>query len=344
MTAEPVMIASRAPAPAPAEYRGLTRDAVRMLVAQPTGIAHGRFRELGAHLRAGDLVIVNDSATVNGALDARLGDRPVVLHVATRLDDGSRVVEVRTGPDGARAVLDLRAGADVRAGGVRLQLRAPYPRADSSPTGVGNRLWRARVEGDLETELRRRGRPIAYGYLDRRYPLSAYQSVFSRTPGSAEMPSAGRPFTARLVTELVSRGVRFAPITLHTGVSSQETSEGPQPERFEISRQTAALLNATRAEGGRIVAVGTTATRAVESAVRRGAVRPARGWTERVLTPQEPPQVVTGLITGWHDPAASHRQLVDAVAGPALSAAAYAAAAEHGYLWHEFGDSALFLP
>lgn len=345
MTA-PIQVDRRvnAAAAAPAEYRGIARDAVRMLVATPTGTTHARFRDLTDHLRAGDLVVVNDSATVNAAIDARIGRAPAVLHIATQLDDGSRVVEVRTAPDAIRSVLDLAPGTSLRVGRAEFQLRSPYPRAGSSPTGAGNRLWRASVSGDLDAELRRRGRPITYGYLDRRYPLSAYQSVFGRRPGSAEMPSAGRPFTTRLVTELVAGGVRFAPVTLHTGVSSQEAGEGPQPERFEVSGQTAALVNATRAEGGRVVAVGTTVTRALESAVRGGMVAPARGWTDRVVTPSEPPEVVTGLITGWHDPEASHLQLVEAVAGAELTYAAYAEAAARGYLWHEFGDSALLLP
>ena len=230
------------------------------------------------------------------------------------------------------------------AGGVELRLLEPYPRLGSSPTGRGNRLWRARVGGDLQTLLAVAGRPIAYGYLDRRYPLTAYQSVFSTVPGSAEMPSAGRPFTRSLVTELVSRGVAVAPITLHTGLSSQEAGEAPQPERFEVPDATARLVNAVRAGGGRVVAVGTTVTRALESAVVDDRLVARRGWTDRVVTPADPPRVVTGLITGWHDPQASHLLLVEAVAGAALTQRAYDAAVAGGYLWHEFGDSALLLP
>jgi S-adenosylmethionine:tRNA ribosyltransferase-isomerase len=201
------------------------------------------------------------------------------------------------------------------------------------------------VDGPLAAHLERAGRPIAYGYLDRRYPLSAYQSVFSARPGSAEMPSAGRPFTQAIVTGLVSRGVAVAPITLHTGVSSQEAGEAPQDERFEVPEATAHLVNAARAGGGRVVAVGTTVTRALESAVTGpGTVSAARGWTNRLVTPSDPPRVVDGLVTGWHDPQASHLLLVEAVAGRQLTQAAYDAAVAGGYLWHEFGDSALLLP
>jgi S-adenosylmethionine:tRNA ribosyltransferase-isomerase len=333
-------------APAPAEARGISREDVRLLVGSRGGVTHARFRDLPDHLRAGDLVVVNDSATIPGEVDGTwLGHGPVVLHLATPLDDGTWVVEVRTAVDASRAVLDAQPGDRFRSGPLDLVLGAPYPRADSSPTGRGNRLWRARVEGPVEEHLHRHGRPIAYGYLQRRYPLTTYQTVFATRPGSAEMPSAARPFTHGLVTRLVSRGVAIAPITLHTGVSSQEAGEAPQAERFAVPAATARLVNAVRAGGGRIVAAGTTATRALESAVADdGTVVERSGWTERVVTPADPPRVVNGLITGWHDPHASHLLLVEAVAGADLAQRAYEAALAEDYLWHEFGDSALLLP
>ncbi|HET8561015.1 MAG TPA: S-adenosylmethionine:tRNA ribosyltransferase-isomerase [Marmoricola sp.] len=337
-----------ATAPAPAEARGLPRDGVRLLVATPDGLTHGRFADLPDHLRAGDLLVVNDSATEARQLDARRagpGDgQAVVVHLAMPLDDGSWVVELRTAPHADRAVLDARPRDRIIAGPVAVTLLRPWPSGASSPTGAGNRLWRARVTGPLSAWLREHGRPISYGYLDRSYPLADYQTVFSVRPGSAEMPSAARPFTDRLVTTLVSRGVAVAPITLHTGVSSQEGGEAPQPEWFEVPAGTARLVEAVRAGHGRVVAVGTTVTRALESAVVDGHVVARRGWTDRVVTPKAPPRVVTGLVTGWHDPQASHLLLVEAVAGPRLAQRAYDAAAAEGYRWHEFGDSALFLP
>lgn len=339
----------RAPAfaPSPAESRGVARDATRLLVARPDGVAHARFHDLADHLRPGDLVVVNNSATVAGQLDARSTRHgAVVVHVATPLDDGTWVVEVRSAPDAATPVLDARPGDRLSVGAtVALELLAPYPRDGSSPTRAGNRLWRARASGSLAGVLRGVGRPISYGYLDRTYPLESYQTIFGTRPGSAEMPSAARPFTTGLVTRLVSTGVAVAPITLHTGVSSQEVGEAPQAERYDVPPSTAAAVNAVRAGGGRVVAVGTTVTRALESAVTDdGRVVARSGWTERVVTPADPPRVVTGLVTGWHDPAASHLLLVEAVAGPDLTQAAYDAAVAEGYLWHEFGDAALLLP
>jgi len=333
-------------APAPAEARGVARDAIRLLVGTAHGIAHARFRDLPKFLDAGDLVVFNDSATVPGELDAeRVGHGPVVLHLAAPLDDGSWVVEVRSAPDARQTVLDARPGELFTSGPATLELIAPHPRAGSSPTGDGNRLWRTAVTGPLFAHLAEAGRPIAYGYLPRRYPLSAYQTVFGVRPGSAEMASAGRGFTAELITDLVTRGVALAPVTLHTGLSSQEASEAPQAERFSVPPTTARMVNAVRDGGGRVVAVGTTATRALESAVDRGgrAVASA-GWTERVVTPANPPRLVSGLVTGWHDPLASHLLLVEAVAGSDLTQRAYDEAVAADYLWHEFGDAALLLP
>ena len=332
-------------APAPAEVRGGARDDVRLLVARPCGVEHRRFGDLVDALEPGDLVVVNNSATVHGEIDAVRGRERIVLHAATRLDDGTWVVELRTAPDAADPVLDAHPGETIGAGELPVTLVAPYPHEHSSPTGHGNRLWRARVEGDLRTLLDRCGRPIAYGYLDRRYPLATYQNVFASVPGSAEMASAGRPFTEALITRLVANGIGVAPITLHTGVSSQEAGEGPQPEWYSVPAATARLVELTRGNGRRVVATGTTVTRALESAVDGdGWIRESSGWTQRVVTPEHPATVVDGLITGWHDAGASHLLLVEAVAGTRLAQAAYDSALAEGYRWHEFGDSALFLP
>ena len=333
----------------PAEERGLTRDGVRLMVATDKGTAHAKFRDLPAYVQPGDLLVVNNSATLAAELDAHWrGGVPVVVHVATRLPDGHWVIELRSAPDAAEPILDAAAGDSIELPtGARLDLLAPYPREDSSPTGRGNRLWRAALygEGSLMNLMSIFGRPISYGYLDQRYPLSAYQTVFGIRPGSAEMASAARPFTTDLVTRLVASGVGIAPITLHTGVSSQDSGEFPQAEPFEVPKSTAQAINRARANGRQVIAVGTTATRAVESAVNEdGFVVPKSGWTERIVTPTDPPRVVDGLITGWHNPEASHLLLVEAVAGPELTQRAYDAAVSHGYLWHEFGDSALLLP
>lgn len=318
------------------------RDGVRLLVVTPAGVQHSRFADLGDHLRAGDLLVVNTSGTLPAAVNGRRqAGRPVTVHFATELDKGTWVVEVRPVRHAIGPVTDLVSGERIRLpDGVELSVVAQHPPGQ-------RRLWRARVpvEGGVVAYLTRVGRPIRYSYVRGRFPLAAYQTVFAREPGSAEMPSAARPFSAGLVTALVSRGVTIAPVLLHTGVSSQEPGEPPQPELFRVPEHTARLVNATREWGGRVVAVGTTATRALESAAGAdGQVEPRAGWTELVLGGRRTARVVTGLITGWHAPGASHLDLLRAVAGQELVHAAYAEALRERYRWHEFGDSCLLLP
>ena len=332
----------------PPEYRGLARDQVRLLVASPAGITHAHFRDLPRYLRAGDLLAVNNSGTMPAELDGhwRAG-RPVVVHLATDLGDGSWVAELRTAPDARSPLLTAEPGQVVQLPGrVHLHLMTPYPHPNSSPTGSGNRLWRVRIvgAGPIGQYLHRHGRPIAYGYLDRRFGLADYQTIFASRPGSAEMPSAGRPFTRELVARLAAAGIGVAPITLHTGVSSQDAGEAPQAEWYQVTGRTAALVTAARQAGGRVIAVGTTATRALESAARQdGSITASEGWTNLVVDPCRGVRVVDGLITGWHNPEASHLLLVEAVAGGQLTQQAYDAAVAERYLWHEFGDAGLLL-
>jgi S-adenosylmethionine:tRNA ribosyltransferase-isomerase len=189
------------------------------------------------------------------------------------------------------------------------------------------------------------GRPIAYPYRRGDVTLDELQNVYAARPGSAEMASAGRPFTAPLLVALMARGVAVAPVTLHAGVSSPELHEPPAPERLRVPASTARLVAATRAGGGRVIAVGTTAVRALETAVDdHGEPAPRRGWTDLVLGPGRPARIVDGLVTGLHPPEASHLLLLEAVAGRPLVEAAYAEAVAAGYRWHEFGDSMLLLP
>ncbi|MFJ4967207.1 S-adenosylmethionine:tRNA ribosyltransferase-isomerase [Streptomyces sp. NPDC088755] len=336
----------------PAEQRGSGRDDVRLMVTRGTEVSHHAFRELPGQLRAGDVLVVNTSATLPAAVNGRVGGERVVVHFSTRGEDGRWAVELRTpgasGASGASGATVPRpggpAGCVVRLpGGRQLVLEEPLGPA------VGARLWWARVPDRVPELLRRYGRPIRYGYTERDQPLSAYRTVFAvEAPdgsGSAEMPSAVRPFTAALVAELVSRGVQFAPLSLDTGVASAQAHEPPYPERFAVPPTTAWLVNAARAAGGRAVALGTTAVRALESAVDAdGVVRPVAGWTDLVVTPRRGGRVVDGLLTGLHEPQASHLLMLEAVAGRAALRRGYEAALERRYLWHEFGDVHLILP
>ena len=336
------------------EDRGLARDDVRMLVARGDGrLVHARARDLPDFLEAGDLVVINTSATLPAALPARRADgmqlelrlsTPLPGVAAERRAEGAGracearwVVELRRGEDpfsGARTgdALDLPAGA-------RAHLEAPYL--------SGPRLWAARLElpEPLMAYLARHGAPIRYRYVPTAHPLADYQTAYAVEPGSAEMPSAGRPLTPAVLTALVAKGVSVAPLILHTGVSSPERGERPYPERYRVPPTTARLVEATRRWGGRVIAVGTTVVRALETVARAdGSIEPGEGWTALVVTPERGVRAVDGLITGWHEPEASHLDMLHAVAGRRLIERSYAAALQAGYLWHEFGDLHLILP
>jgi S-adenosylmethionine:tRNA ribosyltransferase-isomerase len=325
----------------PPEASGLARDSVRLMVARNgEPLVHSRFHSLPAHLQPGDLLVVNESATVPAALTAvREGDGGTFeLHLSTPDPSTPRrwVVELRRAAERHRGA--RRGERFALPGGGSAQLVAPYLSA--------GRLWVAELElpEPLLAYLERHGRPIRYAHQLRERPLADHQTMFARVPGSAEMPSAGRPFTPELVAALEARGIGLARLVLHTGVSSQERGERPYPERFAIPSRTAERVNATRAAGGRVVAVGTTVTRALESAAAPdGRVRAASGWTSLTITPERGVAAIDGLITGWHEPAASHLLLLEAVAGRELVERSYAAALAAGYRWHEFGDSHLLL-
>ncbi|MFJ1708188.1 S-adenosylmethionine:tRNA ribosyltransferase-isomerase [Kitasatospora sp. NPDC088346] len=342
-----VVVPAELSARAPAEARGLARDGVRMLVGYRDGpvVEHRTFRELPDVLGPGDLLVVNNSATLPAALPGRLPDGgTVVLHVSTAQPDrlGHHLVELRRPTAGAAEYYPpgsspARGGLRIELpGGARAELTAPH-----TP-----RLWHARLAlpGGAVGYLGRYGRAIRYGYVDRDWPVEVYQTVFASEPGSSEMPSAARPFTDRTVSRLAARGVLVAPVTLHTGVASPEVHETPYAERFRVPPSTARLVDHVRASGGRVVAVGTTVVRALESTVGPdGRPHPADGWTELVITPERGVRTVDGLLTGWHEPQASHLLMLEAVAGRPLLERCYAEAVAGRYLWHEFGDVNLLL-
>jgi S-adenosylmethionine:tRNA ribosyltransferase-isomerase len=325
------------------DARGLARDGVRLMVArggEPP--VHARFSDLPGHLYPGDLLVVNESATVPAALTAQAADGTALeLHLSTPEPPpaaGARwIVELRR--DGARHGAARPGDVIALPGGGTARLDARFLAAD--------RLWIAELAlpAPLSGYLAKYGRPIRYAHQPEPRPLADHQTVFARVPGSAEMPSAGRPFTQRVLHALAGRGVGVARVLLHTGVSSQERGERPYPERYAVSAATAARVNATRRAGGRVIAVGTTVTRALEAAAQAdGTITAASGWTSLTITPERGTRAVDGLITGWHEPDASHLLLLEAVAGRALVERSYAAAVALRYRWHEFGDVHLLLP
>jgi S-adenosylmethionine:tRNA ribosyltransferase-isomerase len=323
----------------PARVAEVEPEAALLVATRSDGeLAHARFDALGEHLREGDLLVVNNSATLAAALPARVDGEAVDLHLSTPLEEGGWLVELRSAdrmplpspPPGTRVELP---------GGSYATLLARYRASDRLSVAD------LRLGSPLGPYLAKHGRPIRYGHADRDRPIGDYQTVFAQLPGSAEMPSAGRPFTADLVADLAARGVLIAPITLHCGVSSLEHGEAPYPERYRVPESTARLVNAVHAWRGRVIAVGTTVVRALETvSAPDGIVRAGAGWTDLVVTPERGLRAVDGLVTGWHEPESSHLQLLEAAAGPELLERSYRVARGCGYRWHEFGDSHLILP
>jgi len=324
---------------APPEVRGRSRDDVRLLVTLPDGQHHARFRDLPEFLRAGDLLVVNESAAIPGSLPAEGGLGTILLNLSTRFRSDLWIAEPRWSP-GKPGPLPIEPGEEFRIGAARVRLLSEYP-------GIP-RLWFALGDRPFESLVAEVGQPIHYGYTDA-WPMDTYRTEFSRVPGSAEMPSAARPITPRIRRALEEAGVRIAPILLHTGVSSLEIesetveAQAVYPEPFSVSPDTALAVNRTHAAGGRVVAVGTTVVRALESAWTPEGARPRTGFTRVFVSPDRGVHAVDGLLTGFHDPATSHLAMLTAFLGIDGVRHAYAEAVRHGYLWHEFGDSHLVL-
>lgn len=332
-------------AAAPPETRGLARDQVRLLVLdrRTGGAAHGRFRDLPDHLNPGDLLVVNNSRTIPASLPAVWCGRPIRLHLSTDLRDGRWIVEPRRA-DGSPGPNLLSPGDTVALQGVKARLAVLHRYK------TFERLWVVESGAELMATALVTGDPIRYGYVPDPWPLPYYQTMFARRPGSAEMPSAGRPFTPRVVQALRRRGVRLAELTLHTGVSSHEVAEEVvddhpmYPEWMEVPAETAGAINETRRQGGRVIAVGTTVVRALETAANQsGVVAPERGFTQLFIRPGHRLRAVDGLVTGLHAPETTHLALLSTFIDTDLLKKAYGHAVRRGYRWHEFGDASLIL-
>jgi S-adenosylmethionine:tRNA ribosyltransferase-isomerase len=339
----------------PPEARGTTRDDVRMLISRTASgeVDQHAFAELPDLLLPGDLVVVNNTATLPAAvtLQARAGAAPRTVHFSTAMPEGDWLVELRSGTGGTSVPFGGGAAGD------RLDL--PGGAVLTLDRRFSPRLWHGRLSTAVIPYLLRHGQPIRYSYVPAAWPIEAYQTIFATWPGSAEMPSASRPFTPEMVTRLVSRGIAIAPVTLHTGVSSLEGGEDPYPESFDVPAATARLVNVTRRAGGRVIAAGTTVVRALESAALPdgcpgsavaggacygGPVGAAAGWTSHVVTRETGVAVVDGLLTGLHEPLSTHLWMLAAFTTDEMLRRCYQTAAESGYRWHEFGDVHLLLP
>jgi S-adenosylmethionine:tRNA ribosyltransferase-isomerase len=340
-------------ASAPPEARGLRRDEVRLMISNYSTdqVKHTRFYQLDKYLSEGDVIVINTSRTRNSALLATRADRSVLeLHLSIHLDDNVWTVELRRINEMGKTkhLDDAREGEILSLpGAVSATLQGPFVSDCDDNSKPSETLWLAKINfpQDVDDYLARYGFPIRYNYVKEKWPLSFYQTVYATEPGSAEMPSAGRPFTPKLLRRLESKGIRIAPLILHTGVSNIETHEPPYKEFYRVTPETAHLVNEARAAGRRIVAVGTTAIRALESVTNGdGKTHAGEGWTCLVVTPRRKLRAVNALITGMHEPEATHLAMLEALAGLSHIKLAYEEALRKGYLWHEFGDLHLIIP
>jgi S-adenosylmethionine:tRNA ribosyltransferase-isomerase len=326
----------------PPEVRGVPRDRVRLMVTdRRTGrVEHTHFDLLGDYLRAGDLLVFNSSRTLPAALDGWAeGGLDLEVRLAEHLPDDSWL-----------ALLVCRQG-DPFGRGLREGLRIAFGRGLAATVLERDRrisrLWRLRFSrsgSELVDLLYRLGRPIRYEYVSRPWSLDHYQTVYAREPGSAEMPSAGRSFTWQLLFGLQRRGVETAHLVLHTGLSSYLDDEldarhPASEEEYTIGEIAAGKVNRARAAGRRVIAVGTTVVRALESAAGPdGRVRAGHAYTRLRITADHPLRAVDGLLTGLHEPQASHLDLLTAFLPAERVRQTYEEAVRRRYLWHEFGD------
>jgi S-adenosylmethionine:tRNA ribosyltransferase-isomerase len=327
----------------PAERRGLSRDGVRLLVVSrhTGGVEHAQFRQLENYLRPGDLLVFNSSRTIPAILDGCVAS-------------AGQCVEVRLAehlPDDSWLALLLCCGADRFGCGLREGMRIVFGGDLSAVVGERDwhipRLWRIRFSAsgtELFDLLYRLGRPVSYEHVSAPWRLDYYQTVYACEPGSAEMPSAGRAFSWRMLLGLRQRGVETARIVLHTGLSSYLDDDldykHPAPEEeYFISGAAADRVNGARESGHRVIAVGTTVVRALESAASPGGtVRPGHRYTRLRVTADHSLRAVDGLLTGLHEPEASHLDLLTAFLPAERIHGAYREAVRQRYLWHEFGD------
>ena len=313
----------------PPERRGTRRDHVRMMtIDRKTGkVIHDYFNHLADYVKPGDMIVLNNSRTIPAALRATI-------------DNTCQEVEVRL----ARCLNETSWEALVLSVNVKVgdclsfsdELSAVViDRKPDSPLLI----LRFSLSGlSLYQHVYSLGEPIRYEYIKKSWDLNYYQNVYGTVPGSVELASAGRAFSWEMLLDLQKRGIQLSYLQLHTGLSylnDDQFSPKDNPERYDISKETMTAVLKTKASGGRVIAVGTTVVRALESAVSTGTLS---GWTSLYINADFQLKLVDGIITGFHEPEASHLDMLTAFIKPEMLFEAYDEAIQEKYLWHEFGD------
>lgn len=336
----------------PPEERGISRDEVRLMISYKSNneIYHSKFKDLGDYLEPGDLLVINTSGTMSSAIDATRNDgTKLKLHLSTHLPSDLWIVEIRRIEGSATKPFDNMSPCETLSlpAGASVTLHSRYCYVGTDTIQESKRLWIATLNlpFPLQEYLTEYGIPIRYGYVRDNWPISYYQTVYATEKGSAEMPSAGRGFTSVLLTKLIAKGIQIVPLLLHTGVSSLEGNELPYEEYYKVPLETAKIINETHKSGKRIIAVGTTVVRALETITdNEGNTHPGEGWTRIIITPQSRIRSVNAMLTGFHEPKATHLAMLEGLVGLEHLKLTYKEALKQKYLWHEFGDLHLLLP
>lgn len=335
----------------PATAPRSSRQRRLLLLDRQTGaVGDARLDDLPAQLLPGDLLVVNDAATLPASLPARLPSGAAAeVRLTTARDAGRRWQAVLFGAGDWRTPTEHRPPPEALVAGTRIEVAGLQATVlDVSRTHV--RLFELVFENETDevwAAIYRRGRPIQYAHLQEQLALWSVQTAFAARPWSAELPSAGLPLDWSILTALRARGVALASITHGCGLSSTGDplldAALPLAERLDVSAATVRAVTTTHRHGGRVIAAGTSVVRALESAAASGALQATRGETTLLIGPGYRRRVVDGLLTGLHEPTASHYALLQAFASPAQLDAAYAHAERAGYVGHEFGDANLIV-
>jgi S-adenosylmethionine:tRNA ribosyltransferase-isomerase len=338
--------------PATAPRGGSASDRLLVIDPQRGSFGDATVGDLQNFILEGDLVILNDAATLPSSLTGQSErESPIEIRLCGG-DRGGQYRAVLLGAGDWRTPTEHRPPPEPLAVGDRVLLGHGFWATIEVVEPVSPRLVRLRFNLDgasLWQALYRHGRPVQYAYMGEPLPLWSVQNCYACRPWAAERPSAGRPLTVGQLVGLSRRGAAIATITHAAGLSSTGDpaidAALPLPEWYDIPAATIAAIERARARGGRIIAVGTTVVRSLEGCVaRHGQLRPGEGETDLVIGPEHRLQVVDSLLTGLHEPTVSHHKLLMAFVPAPLLRASYEHAGLAGYLGHEFGDVSLMLP
>ncbi len=336
----------------PPEARGLKRDEVKLMISYKSDnkIIHDKFYNLDNYLESGDLIVINTSKTMSSAIDVERHDGSKLrLHISTHLPSNLWVVELRNiEGNNTKPFYDINIGEILNfPQGGNLIIHSHYVYQLGDKKQESKRLWIASLNlpMNISEYLKKYGKPIRYSYVTNDWDIDYYQTVYANNEGSAEMPSAGRAFSFELITKLVARGVKIAPLVLHTGVSSLESDELPYEEFYDIPLETAKIINQTKKAKKKVIAAGTTVIRALETVIDYDEnIHPGKGLTNILITPEKTIKSVNAMLTGLHEPRATHLSMLQGLVSLDHINKTYQEAIEKKYLWHEFGDLHLLLP